>query len=92
MKSPDGMVLELLKYCQPESGYEYEKSPTNQLGCSHVAFTVNRVNDTCRLIVKNGGSVVNRPAVSPDGKVVVAYCHDPEGILLEVVEEVQLSP
>ena len=34
-----------------------------------------------------GGSLVNSPATAPDGTVRVAYCHDPEGNLLELVEE-----
>jgi len=29
---------------------------------------------------------VNKPIASPDGKVRVAYCHDPEGVLMEMVE------
>jgi len=42
---------------------------------------------TCQLVDRLGGSVVNPPAVAPNGKVRVAYCHDLDGILMELVEE-----
>jgi len=31
---------------------------------------------------------VNPPTIAPGGLVRVAYCHDPDGILMEVVEEI----
>jgi len=34
-----------------------------------------------------GGSIVNPPAVSANGAVKVMYCHDLDGILMEMVEE-----
>ena len=37
---------------------------------------------------KNGGSLKNRPVVSPSGKAKVVYCYDPEGVLIELVEEI----
>lgn len=92
MSIPKGMVLELLKYHQPESQIRDANAPADKLGCSHIAFTVNEIDEACNLIASNGGSVVNPPAQSPDGKVKVAYCYDPEGILLEIVEENPLVP
>ncbi len=87
MNSPDGFLLELLQYHSHPANYNGQLSPSNQLGCSHLAFTVKDINEVCRLIEKNGGSMVNQPAVSPNGKVKVAYSHDPEGVLMEIVEE-----
>ena len=87
MTLPEGMVLELLKYRQPESQVRCEKAHADRLGCSHIAFTVNQIDEICNVIEDNGGSVVNPPEPSSDGQVKVAYCHDPEGILLEIVEE-----
>ena len=37
-------------------------------------------------IKKIGGSMVNSPALTNDKKVKVAYCHDNEGNLIEIVE------
>jgi catechol 2,3-dioxygenase-like lactoylglutathione lyase family enzyme len=30
--------------------------------------------------------MINPPQVAPDGQARVAYCHDPDGILMELVE------
>ena len=40
-------------------------------------------------LVRLGGSIVNPPAVSANGSVKVMYCHDLDGILMEMVEELQ---
>ena len=87
MKAPDGSVLELLKYHSHSLPIPQPKATSNQMGCSHIALTVTEINEICRAIETSGGSVVNSPALSPDGNVKVAYCHDPEGVLIEVVEE-----
>ena len=34
-----------------------------------------------------GGTLTNPPATNEDGKLKVVYCHDPEGVLIELVEE-----
>ena len=38
-------------------------------------------------VVELGGSIVNVPAISANGLVKVMYCHDLDGILIEMVEE-----
>ena len=86
MKAADGFVLELLQYKNDSLEFDGIKAPSNKLGCSHIAFTVDNIAVVCEHIKNKGGSVVNDPVVSPDGKVRVAYCHDPEGVLMEIVE------
>jgi len=86
MKSPDGYLLELLQYISHPIKDSVIKSSSNKLGCSHMAFTVERIEDTCNAIEQAGGSIVNLPAIAPNGNVKVAYCHDPEGVLMEIVE------
>ena len=86
LKAPDGYVLELLQY---HSHVEYEDvviQKPYKLGCSHMAFSVDNIENTCELIMKIGGSIVNPPALTDDNKVKVAYCHDLEGVLMEIVE------
>ncbi len=88
LKSPDGYLLELLQYHSHPEEKTLKKSNSNKLGCSHLAFTVKNISNTCDFIKKNGGSIVNEPVKSPDGKVKVAYCHDLDGIIIELVEEI----
>ncbi len=87
MKSPDGGQIELLQYLSIDNDALVVKQISNQLGCSHLAMTVHSIDEFCVLIQNLGGSVVNPPRKSYDGKVSVAYCHDNEGILLEIVQE-----
>ncbi|MBM9546263.1 VOC family protein [Leptospira sp. 201903074] len=88
MHASDGSMIELLEYHSHPLKKEKVNSPSNTLGCSHIAFTVDDIERTCELIKTLGGNIVNDPALSPSGMVKVAYCHDIDGILLELVEEV----
>lgn len=87
MKSPNGELVELLQYLSIENNSLVVKQLSNQHGCSHLAMTVHSIDEFCVLIQNLGGSVINPPRKSDDGKVSVAYCHDNEGILLEIVQE-----
>ena len=86
LKSPDGFTLELLKYHSHPEEKAIINQNSNRLGCSHIAFTVRDIEKTCGLIKEMGGSVVNAPALTSNKKLRVAYCHDVEGVLMEIVE------
>jgi catechol 2,3-dioxygenase-like lactoylglutathione lyase family enzyme len=86
LKTPDGYLLELLQYHSHSENKEVTQQRSNKLGVSHIAFTVESIEKTCKLINQMGGSIVNPPALSNDSKVKVAYCHDLEGVLIEIVE------
>tara|TARA_B100001093_G_C26860131_1_gene1029658 strand:- start:6914 stop:7345 length:432 start_codon:yes stop_codon:yes gene_type:complete len=87
MKVADGSLLELLEYKSHPTNSADSNYPSNFHGCSHVAFTVMDIEDTASKILKLGGSVVNPAAVSDNGLVKVMYCHDLDGILMEIVQE-----
>jgi predicted enzyme related to lactoylglutathione lyase len=84
--SPDGCVIELLQYHSHPENKEITRQKSNKLGCSHMAFGVDNIEKTCEIIETMGGSIVNPPALTNDKKVKVAYCHDVEGVLIEIVE------
>lgn len=86
LRAPDGYLIELLNYNHHSQVKDIINSNSNTLGISHLAFTVTDIDNICKLILKAGGSLVNSPALSPDGNVRVAYCYDIEGVLLELVE------
>ncbi|HHT9158252.1 MAG TPA: VOC family protein [Candidatus Brocadiaceae bacterium] len=87
LQVPDGSLVELLQYHSHPDIQSLVDAPSNRLGCSHIAFTVEDIDLTCKEITRLGGSVVNPPALAPSGLVKVAYCHDSAGILMELVEE-----
>jgi predicted enzyme related to lactoylglutathione lyase len=89
MKAPDGYLLELLQYHSHAIHTEVTNQKPNQLGCSHMAFTVDDITQACESIIDAGGSIINEPITSPNGNVKVTYCYDPEGVLMEIVEVIK---
>ena len=87
LQASDGSLVELLQYHSHPDTQPFTEVPSNRRGCSHIAFTVADIDQTCKEIARLGGSVINQPALAPSGLVKVAYCHDPDGILMELVEE-----
>jgi catechol 2,3-dioxygenase-like lactoylglutathione lyase family enzyme len=90
LKLPDSSLLELLQYhSHPVLNVDKNKQESHRLGCSHIAFTVEDINQAISYILGNGGSIKNNYQISPDGKVKVLYCYDLEGNILEIVEEIK---
>lgn len=85
----DGSLLELLEYKSHPTIYSDILYPSNKHGCSHIAFTVQDIERVSTKIISLGGSIVNSPAISANGLVKVMYCHDLDGILMEMVEELK---
>jgi catechol 2,3-dioxygenase-like lactoylglutathione lyase family enzyme len=86
LKAPDGYLLELLQYHSHPEKTEITQQKSNKLGYSHIAFGVDNIDKACKIIEKLGGSIVNPPALTNNKKIKVAYCHDLEGFLIEIVE------
>ncbi|MCV2885439.1 VOC family protein [Aestuariibacter sp. AA17] len=87
MRSSCGFLLELLKYHSHDLAPSEIPANVNKHGCSHIAFTVENASMFLEKVCQLGGYMINPPAINPTGQVKVAYCHDPEGVLLEIVEE-----
>jgi catechol 2,3-dioxygenase-like lactoylglutathione lyase family enzyme len=86
--TPDASLLELLQYHTCSDNGEYIAiQPANKLGCSHIAFSVKDIDALYKTFIEHGFYCNSGPQTSPDGTVKVLYCHDPDGIILEMVEE-----
>jgi len=83
----ENITLELLKYHSHPHENNHLPRMSNRVGCSHIALTVSNILECFNLVTQNGGGAVNKIQTSPDGKVKVVYCYDPEGNIIEVVEE-----
>lgn len=88
LRSPCGFLLELLQYHSHPESKEINLQSSNRLGCSHISFSVDDLKKTLIEIEEMGGNSYHLGVLSPNAKVKVAYCHDPEGNLLELVEEI----
>ncbi len=90
LKAPDGSLLELLQYhSHPDPQACPALQPANRLGCSHIALTVSDCDALYRTLRERGIHCNSEPLTAPDGTVKVLYCHDPDGIIVELVEELR---
>jgi len=87
LKVSDNSMLELLEYKSHPSKAHKQIYPSNYHGCSHVAFSVTDIDEIYKNLESIGGKLVNSPEISDNGLFKVMYCHDPDGILIEMVEE-----
>ncbi|MCK4308080.1 VOC family protein [candidate division WOR-3 bacterium] len=81
----DGTMVELLKYMSHPQEAPYNAQICN-IGCSHVAFTVEDVDKEYTRLSEKGIRFNSPPVVSPDGYAKVAFCRDPDGVFIELVE------
>jgi len=87
LKAPDRSLVELLQYHSHPSAAPLENVPSNRVGCSHISFTVIDSEAIYQTLVEEGYDCNCAPQLSSDGQVKVFYCHDPDGIILELVQE-----
>ena len=87
MKDSNDNMVELLCY-KSHPGAENFSNMITDVGCSHIALTVEDLDSLYHKLMKEYNIKFNYPVqVSPDGKVKVAFCRDPDGTLIEMVEE-----
>ena len=58
-------------------------------GVSHVALTVDNLDDLYKNLSANNISFNAPPQESPDGLVKVTFCNDPDGTPIELVEMIK---
>ena len=84
MLSPDDQMIELL-YFHNHPGKRMDKN-INDVGLTHMAFTVNDLDQVYDRLRTMGLKFISEPKNSPDGYARVAFCQTPEGTYLELVE------
>jgi len=86
MAADDGNLIELLWY-QSHKGKKIENKEIFDIGASHPAFTVENLDDEYKRLKEKGVKFIFSPQISPNGKAKVAFCYDPDGVPIELVEE-----
>jgi glyoxylase I family protein len=86
-KGNSGMI-ELLYYLSHPSSEERQSDyPITDIGCSHFALTVDDLDSLYERLTKSGTPFNYPVQVSPDGNVKIAFCRDPDGTLIELVQD-----
>ena len=85
LMTDDTGTVELLQYLSHPR--EARDNPQIcDIGCSHIAFTVADIDKEYARLLKSGVRFYCPPCISPDGYAKVAFCHDPDGTSIELVE------
>jgi catechol 2,3-dioxygenase-like lactoylglutathione lyase family enzyme len=86
---PSGGLIELLQYhSHPEPSDSRDTAfPSNRLGCSHLALTVEDLSLIYDRLTEAGYICKSAPLIAPGGKAKILYCHDPDGAILELIED-----
>ncbi len=84
LTSLQGEFLELLCFSEKSSG-EIHRRPLATPGRAHIAVTVDGLNALYFRGLELGVEFITPPIHSPDG-VLVCFCRDPDGLLIELVE------
>lgn len=82
-------LIELLQFESPEP--QTCDHALNAIGPTHIALTVVDLDQLYQCLLDKGIAFNAPPAVSPNGLAKVAFCQDPDGTFLELVEELQVD-
>jgi len=85
LAAPDGNLIELLRFHSHPDQPQWNGTP-NSTGITHIALTVDDLDQLVMKLAQEGVSFPGPPQHSPDGYVKVVYAQGPEGVLLELVE------
>ena len=79
----DGVMIELLYHEHPVAVGSVERRPMNQLGLTHLAFTLHDISQVAERIVKHGGRVYPQTKVNTRAGDFM-FCTDPDGTRIEL--------
>jgi len=85
LRAHDGNIIELLKFNSHSDISRWSGQPCST-GITHIALTVENLDEMYQNLNNKTLRFFNKPQLSKDGKVKVIYAEGPEGILLELVE------
>jgi len=90
LKDEQGAMIELLQYLShpDKAAATNQTNLINKIGCSHIAITVENIEEMYSRLVEFGLTFINKPERHPEVSVpaTVAFCRDFDGTLIEIVE------
>jgi catechol 2,3-dioxygenase-like lactoylglutathione lyase family enzyme len=86
LAAQDGSLVELLHFISHKSLPTWDGNPY-KTGLTHIAFNVADISNMVSILEQNGYTQINRFQKSLSGKVLVCYVKGFEGLLLELVEQ-----
>lgn len=86
LAAQDGSLVELLHFISHKSLPTWDGNPY-KTGLTHIALNVADISNMVSILEQNGYSQINQYQKSLSGKILVCYVKGFEGLLLELVEQ-----
>ena len=86
MCTPDGSMIELLYFKTHPDNSKALARKLYERGISHIALTVDDLDTDYQQIQNAGARFISPPQTNPEGTAKVAFCEDPHGNILELVQ------
>jgi catechol 2,3-dioxygenase-like lactoylglutathione lyase family enzyme len=88
----NGMIIELLKFDSDDQTTERMWGGTlSTIGPTHIALTVENLDSIISSALELGYIKVSDPLLAPSGAVRVLFIQSPEGLMIELVQEIPES-
>ena len=88
LQTPDGEAkIELIKFNRPPEEKGLQGPPANTLGMRHIAFVVEDIEALVAKLEKKGAELFGE-IVNYENVYKLCYVRGPEGIILELAEEI----
>lgn len=89
MRTPDGRGrLELTRFQTPSGGGGDPRAPANALGIRHITFEVEGIDDVLDRLRAHGAELVGE-LEQYENSYRLCYIRGPEGIIIELAEQVR---
>ena len=87
MNGQDNSLIELLYFFEKQDIAQWQGTLTST-GLTHLALNINNLNEKIKKLQAHGFKLINQPRKSENGSVLVAFVEGPEGLLIELVEQI----
>jgi len=77
--------IELLHFAQP-SAFGEPSMRRNQIGLTHLSFSVDDLDGAAAQAVAHGGTIVEGTRSTPEGRVHIIFLADPDGTRIELMQ------
>ncbi len=88
----NGMIIELLKFDSDDQTTERMwRGTLSTIGPTHIALTLENLDSIISSALELGYIKVSDPLLAPSGAVRVLFIQSPEGLMIELVQEIPVS-
>ena len=88
-KDRNNFIIELLEFSNFKTKNKWS-GDLKTTGLTHIALTVENIETIFARLKENGYKSTSQIIDSPDGKVKVVFVEGPEGLMIELVQELSL--